>query len=179
MQQATHILGHVAIDHEHEQFVAFAVGSQRVLDAARGRGEAGILRIALPRERESETLGRLHVHVPDGVTDCVRKHARVDVACKADLRAHDRNVMDRQHVEIRQVDRLAAHLHGELRSANDGCANALAWIDKRRAAAFLQLRCDFAGEQLCDVAVLAVLVGEDVLRDAAGECERGGARLNR
>ena len=100
-----------------------------------------------------------------------RDLVRVDVARKIQAEMDDGNVVNRQHARIGQVDGLAAHLHRELRSADDGRADALARLDDRDRYPRLELRDDLVGQQLGDVAVTGGFATEDVFGDSAGETD--------
>ena len=78
------------------------------------------------RERGSRShLGELRVDRGD-------QRVAVDVAGKIDARMHHRHIVDGQHVLVRQIDRLAAHLHGELRCPDHGRADAIAGVGQRQ-----------------------------------------------
>src|ERR1700722_11699988 len=86
--------------------------------------------------------------------------ARIERAGEIEPRMHYRHVVQRQHTRIGEKDGLAAHLHGELRGADHGRTDALAWIDHQRRAAPLQLATAGGREKAGDVAGVALVVSE-------------------
>src|SRR6478735_1756785 len=79
------------------------------------------------------------------------------------------NVVNRQYAGIGEVNGLTAHLHGELRSPDDGGADALARFDDGDRYTRLELLDNRVGQQFCNVAVTGSFATEEVFGNAAGK----------
>ena len=148
-------------------------------DALRRGVEPGIIGIAAPGERDGDARAGRDVELAHLILDRSGDRLRVDGAGEIEADRHDGHVVDRQHGRVREEDRLAAHLNGELRGADDGRADAIAGIGDGQRAARGELRSDLVGERFGDVSELGRLCPEKIFRHAAGEGDERGLRLAR
>src|SRR5579859_7207828 len=159
----------IAVDHEDEQILANARGSGKPHDRSRDRGESRIIRIAGERECEVDLGVRGDIENVGAFRESVDYRIFINIAGKSRVEMDDRNIMYRQHTGVGQLDGLAAHLNGKLRSADSRRANALGRFYHGHRSPHFHLSDDLVGQGFRNVAVVGGFAAEYVLRDPARE----------
>ena len=99
----------------------------------------------------------------------------IDVVAERQLRRDHRHVAQRQRFERRDEDRRAGHLHGVLRGADHGGADARVG-PRQLQPARREPRAQFGGKLRPDIAERLGLAAVNVFRHAAGKADVGNRR---